>query len=77
MKTRHDHERRQGYKDAMSDLEIMLSCPVCRAIQHLQATEPTLGYGAGWRLAMIEVKNLWQHTCPEFYQRKESEVIVQ
>ena len=71
---RLDDDRREGYRDAGEDLETMVSCPVCHALKYLAATEPALGYMSGWRLAMIEVKHSWQHTCPEYYQKTNMEV---
>ena len=59
-----DSERREGYQDAMADLETMLSCPVCHAIQYREQTGPMApGYGQGWRIAMLEVVHEWSHTC--------------
>jgi hypothetical protein len=64
----NDKQRHEGYADAMEELRAMLSCPVCYAVRFLAATEPGLGYNAGWRLAMIEVKHYWRHECPDYYQ---------
>jgi hypothetical protein len=68
-----DNDRMQGYRDAIEDLGSRLACSVCYAIRYMQTTEAAVGYQAGWRLAMIEIKHEWKHTCPELYQQKDGE----
>ena len=66
MQAQIDKEKMQGYRDAIDDLGSRLSCPVCYAIRYMQTTESAVGYQAGWRLAMVEIKHDWEHTCKEF-----------